>query len=79
MGDGADTGQRLADEQPTRAGLDRNVDLLPGEAPDQPRTAAGVAEMRPRRISPVTRLRASKVICVRCRSNPATIVIGSPL
>jgi hypothetical protein len=31
---GARVAQRLADEQPARAGLDRDVDFLAGETPD---------------------------------------------
>jgi hypothetical protein len=38
-------------------------------------TAAGVASIRPRVTSPVSVSNASKVICARCTSNPATIAI----
>src|SRR4051812_34458633 len=38
-------------------------------------TAAGVESIRPRVTSPVSVSTASKVICARCTSNPATIAI----
>ena len=45
----------------------------PAKAETQPQTASGVAAKRPRLTSPVRSSKASKVICARCTSNPATI------
>ena len=70
---GAD--QRVTDEQPPRAGLDRDIDPRPAKRSAQRATAAGVASIRPRITSPVSVSSASKVICARCTSNPATIAI----
>src|SRR5215216_6389696 len=49
----------------------------PVKRPTQRSTAAGVASIRPRLTSPVSLSSASKVICARCTSNPATIAIGA--
>jgi hypothetical protein len=64
MRDGAGGEERLADEEPARAGLDRDVDLLAGEALRPVADGGGGGGDAARRTSPVTRLRASKVIWV---------------
>ena len=73
MRDGARLHQRLAHEQPARARLDRDVDLLacepPRPRPNSLRRGSYPAALTP----PVSLSRASKVICARCTSNPATI------
>jgi hypothetical protein len=77
MGHRARLAQRLADEQPARAGLDRHVNLALPE-PLYPATH-GVRIRRDPTAGLLARSRsnASKVICALCTSNPATIAIGA--
>jgi len=69
--------ERVTDEQPARARLDRHVDLLARKARHP--TPHG----RRRRVDPPPAdlarfgVEASNVICLRCTSNPATIAIGA--
>jgi hypothetical protein len=73
---GARVAQRLADEQPARAGLDRDVDFLAGETPDPLANSLGrgadAASLDLPRLIVESVERDLRPICT---SNPATIAI----
>src|SRR4051794_16626625 len=60
--------------QPVHASTATSISR-PAKRATQRATAAGVESIRPRITSPVSVSNASKVICARCTSNPATIAI----
>jgi hypothetical protein len=74
---GARVAQRLADEQPARAGLDRDVDFLAGETPDPLANSLGrgadAASLDLPRLIVESVERDLRPICT---SNPATIAIS---
>ncbi len=70
----ADTSASHTNSQPVHASTATSI-RRPAKRPVHRVTAAGVASIRPRITSPESVSSASKVICARCTSNPATIAI----
>ena len=69
----AATNASRTNSQPVQASTATSIS--PSKRSTQRATAAGVASIRPRVSSPESVSSASKVICARCTSNPATIAI----
>ena len=72
----AATSASQTNSQPVQASTATSISR-PAKRSAQRATAAGVASIRPRLTSPDSVSSASKVICARCTSNPATIAIGA--